>query len=77
MSDLISLCVLDVILSSSFGVDTTDLQTGEDRTLINRAKTLFNRPFSTVLATLLPLGSLIPKYVDVIGNAGYFMDLAR
>jgi hypothetical protein len=77
MSDLISLCVLDIILSSSFGVDTGDFQTSKDTTLLDRAKTLFNRPFLIVIVSLVPGASFLANYVDVFGNARYFMDLAR
>lgn len=74
---MISLCILDIILSSSFGVDTSDLQTSEDKTLLNRSKALFNRPFLIAIVSLLPWANFLAKYVDIIGNAGYFMDLAR
>ncbi|XP_032226943.2 cytochrome P450 3A2 [Nematostella vectensis] len=75
MTDLFSLCILDVILSSAFGVDTSDFQTSSDHTLLNKAKVIFNRPFLIAIIGVLPFANFLSRFVDVVGNAGFFMDL--
>lgn len=77
VTELFKLCVLDIILSSSFGVDTTDIQSGKNERIVAQANHLFNRSFQIVLVSLLPFGRFLSKYIDVSGNAGFFMGLAR
>ena len=75
-ANLFSVFALDVIMKAAFGMET-NIQINPDPVFVEKAKQVFQTPLWVRFFSMFPFWSFFSRYVNVLQNADFFVDLSR